>query len=93
MRDENYNHEKMIYFKEDFLKKQKEKIYLRLEARLPVSRLWIVPAFSAGLLMLVFFLKSGSNEKPLPGDLAFYRSIDMLEDFEVLEEVSEEELK
>lgn len=93
MRDENYNYEKMIYFKEDFLKKQKEKIYSRLESRLPVSSLWAVPAFSAGILMLVFFLKSGSPEKPLTVDLAFYRSVDMLEDLELLEEISEEELK
>ncbi|NLI10949.1 MAG: hypothetical protein GX447_09390 [Elusimicrobia bacterium] len=84
---------KTIPFDEAFLNKQRKEIFYKLKQKEKIKYFWLLPAFSAALLFLAFFLGKNNIKSVKNEDFSFYASMDMIEDLDVLEAADAEELK
>ncbi|MCX7647217.1 MAG: hypothetical protein N2Z60_01260 [Elusimicrobiales bacterium] len=87
---------KEIPLSENFISEQKREILQKTSSNREFKfKKYALPSLAAAALLVILFLKKPQQPKPIyPEDsLYFYQSMDMLEYMDVLESVSEEELK
>lgn len=87
---------KEIPLSENFISKQKKEILQKTSSNHEFKfKKYALPSLAFAALVVIFFIKKPQQSKPIyPDDsIYFYQSMDMLEYMDVLERVSEEELK
>lgn len=85
---------KEIPLLENFVSSQKNEVFRKLNEKNSFNIRYLIPAFGIAIVILLFIFKDNkTNLNQIDDNLYFYSYIDMLEYMDVLENVSEEELR
>ncbi len=87
---------KEIPLSDSFISEQKKEVFKKIISNREFKfKKYALPSLAAAALLVILFLKKPQQPKPIYSDdsIYFYQSMDMLEYMDILESVSEEELK